>query len=119
MSSSASFFNPAPPSHGHSAGGHSGVGPAINVQSILSQVPNQKPKMKKGTIWRGFYIEQGGRQCPMTFQKFKVKGDKVKGKGQDENGVFKIKGKVHKDGGVTFKKDYTGRGYKVEYDGRI
>ena len=55
----------------------------------------------------------------MTFQKFKLKGDKVKGKGQDENGVFKIKGKVHKDGGVTFKKDYTGRGYKVEYDGRL
>jgi hypothetical protein len=91
----------------------------IDVHSILASVPQTKPKAKKGTIWRGFYAEHDGRQCPMVFKKFSVKGDKVKGKGSDENGNFKIKGKVHKDGGVTFKKDYTGRGYKVEYEGNL
>ncbi len=55
----------------------------------------------------------------MTFQRFKVKGGKVKGKGVDENGAFKIKGKVHEDGDVTFKKDYNGKSYKVEYMGRL
>lgn len=53
----------------------------------------------------------------MTFEKFVVKGDKIKGKGTDEVGPFKIKGKVHNDGGVTFKKEY--HGHKVEYDGRL
>jgi hypothetical protein len=91
----------------------------IDVHSILASVPQSKPKAKKGTIWRGFYAEHDGRQCPMTFKKFSVKGEKIKGKGSDENGNFKIKGKVHKDGGVTFKKDYTGRGYVVEYEGRL
>jgi hypothetical protein len=30
----------------------------------------------------------------MTFKKFSAKGEKIKGKGSDENGNFKIKGKL-------------------------
>jgi hypothetical protein len=119
VSHTGSSFFAAVGQHGHSAGGHHGIGPAIDVHSILSLVPKGKPQAKKGSIWRGFYVEIGGRQCPMHFQKFKVKGDKVKGKGRDEVGEFKIKGKVHNGGGVTFKKEYKGRGHKVEYDGRL
>ena len=51
------------------------------------------------------------------FKKFVIKGEKIKGKGTDEVGPFKIKGKLHKDGGVTFKKEY--HGHKVEYDGKL
>jgi hypothetical protein len=43
----------------------------------------------------------------------------VKGKGKDENGDFKVKGKVHSDGTVSFKKEYSGGRHKVEYEGRI
>ena len=72
----------------------------------------------KGGIWKGYY-EQYGVQHPMIIKKFKAKvGGKVKGKGKDENGEFKLKGKVHSDGGVDFKKEYKGR-HTVNYSGRM
>jgi len=56
----------------------------------------------------------------MTFKKFKAKhgGGSVKGKGRDEVGEFTIKGKVHGDSTVDFKKEYKGR-HTVTYMGRI
>jgi hypothetical protein len=55
----------------------------------------------------------------MVLKRFKAKlGDKIKGKGRDNVGDFKIKGKVHSDGGADFKKEYKGR-HTVEYHGRL
>lgn len=42
----------------------------------------------------------------MTFSKFKAKDSEVKGRGKDDVGEFKIKGKLYSDGGVSFKKEY-------------
>ena len=78
---------------------------------------SHKPK-GKGGIWKGWY-EQFGQQHTMVFKSFKAKaGSSLKGKGSDENGEFKVKGKVHSDGGVDFKKEYKGR-HTVEYHGKL
>ena len=46
----------------------------------------------------------------MIFKSFKAKREgKLQGKGKDEIGEFTLKGKVYKDGGLDFKKEYKGR----------
>lgn len=93
---------------------------ALNMStnaSFYSLAEGQKPK-GKGSIWKGYY-EQYGVQHPMVFKKFKAKpGKDLKGKGRDEIGEFTIKGKIHADGGVDFKKEYKGR-HTVEYHGKL
>lgn len=85
---------------------------------VSSHLNNSVLPKSKGGIWKGWY-EQFGTQHPMVLKNFKAKiGDKVKGKGRDEVGEFTIKGKVHSDGGVDFKKEYKGR-HTVEYMGRM
>jgi hypothetical protein len=76
-------------------------------------------KKSKGGIWKGHY-EQYGVKHEMKFKQFKASlgGGEVKGKGKDEIGEFSIKGKVHSDGAVDFKKEYKGR-HTVNYMGRI
>ena len=51
----------------------------------------------------------------MNFEKLKMKDDKIKGKGVDKVGEFKLKGKVD-DNHVKFKKHYLGK-HKIYYKG--
>ena len=37
----------------------------------------------------------------------------------DKGGKFELKGKVHKDNGVDFKKEYKGRGDYIEFNGKL
>ena len=83
-----------------------------------TDISSFEKKKSKGGIWKGYY-EQFGQQQEMTFKSFKAKvGDKLKGKGKDEIGEFTLKGKVHSDGAVDFKKEYKGR-HTVNYMGRM
>jgi hypothetical protein len=90
----------------------------IDISHILSSLPSSKPKSKKGKIWTG-HIDQHGRSEPIVFKKFSIKDGKVKGKGVDREGKFELKGKVHKDNGVDFKKEYKGRRDDIEFSGKI
>lgn len=89
---------------------------AFSTVTDFSKIDKKK---SKGGIWKGYY-EQHGTQHPMTLKNFKakVKEGTVKGKGRDEIGEFKIKGKVHHNGGVDFKKEYKGR-HTVVYMGTL
>ena len=51
----------------------------------------------------------------MTFEKLKLKPDKIKGEGEDTVGEFTLKGKVE-DNIVNFKKEYEGK-HKIYYRG--
>ncbi len=86
--------------------------------SIVADFTRMTKKKGAGRIWKGYY-EQHGVTHEMVFKRFKAKqGDKVKGKGRDEIGVFSIRGKVGEDGAVDFKKEYKGR-HTVAYMGRM
>ena len=83
-----------------------------------SFMTDAKSAKSKGGIWKGHY-EQFGQKHEMIFKSFKAKREgKLQGKGKDEIGEFTLKGKVYKDGGLDFKKEYKGR-HTVEYSGRL
>ncbi len=65
-------------------------------------------------VWKGWY-EQNGEKHEMRLKKFNVKGSKISGKGQDENGEFEFIGSYTADKQVKFVKQYNA--YQVHYEG--
>ena len=54
-------------------------------------------------VWKGWY-EQNGNKHEMRLKKFKVKGNKIQGKGKDEVGEFEFMGFYTQDKNVQFVK---------------
>jgi hypothetical protein len=98
---------------------HSSFGNNTSFMTDTSaSLSSKKKKKSKGGLWKGHY-EQQGVHYDMAFKKFSAKKDgELKGKGRDEVGEFELKGRLFKDGGVDFKKQYKGR-HTVEYSGRM
>ncbi len=67
-------------------------------------------------VWRGWY-EQNGTNHEMRLKKFKVKGNKIEGKGQDDHGKFFFTGFYTSENKVQFIKQYEGA-HQVHYEGK-
>ena len=59
--------------------------------------------INKMGVWKGWY-EQNGNKHEMRLKKFKVKGNKIQGKGKDEVGEFEFMGFYTQDKNVQFVK---------------
>ena len=67
--------------------------------------------------WKGYY-ELDGVKTEMRLKKFKVKGNKISGNGDDEIGEFDIIGDYNAEHKVSFIKQYKGA-HQVHYNGEI
>ena len=66
--------------------------------------------------WKGWY-EQNGHRANMTIGQFKVKSNKISGKGSDEQGDFEFVGFYDSHNEVHFIKKYLGK-HEVHYRGK-